>query len=251
MKKLILLLCFFISIASVAVALPLEKTESNAIQINKKIRTDKDTKIIKVAFRKDFKESYNSSAFDYKLKTQEKSIWDKFTDWLTYWLNKIFGGFNTKNSINSANLILKIVAILIILFVIYQITKSIINKEGSWIFGKSSKKKVIHHEDIEKNLKNVDFKKLVADTINAGNHRLAVRYYYLWTLKQMSEKGIIEWIPEKTNTDYLYEIKSAQLKNEFEYLSYLYNYIWYGEFEMTIERFEDVKKSFDQTIRLI
>ena len=67
----------------------------------------------------------------------------------------------------------------------------------------------------------------------------------------MSNKQIIEWNPEKTNSDYLYEIKSEKLKTEFEYLSYLYNYVWYGEFEMDEVHFEEVKKSFDKTFGLI
>lgn len=250
MKKLIFLICVFISFASPAVALPLAKVETKTVQLNQKPHIDQNTKISKASFRKNFKESYKSNDFDYVIKAQEKTIWEEFKEWLAYWINKLFGNFGAKNAMESANTLVKVIAILIILFVIYLITKNTLNKEGSWIFGKS-KKNVLQYEDIEKNLKNVDFKKLVADTINDGNHRLAVRYYYLWTLKQMSEKGIIVWIPEKTNTDYLYEIKSAQLKNEFEYLSYLYNYIWYGEFEMTIDRFEEVKKSFEQTIRLI
>ena len=57
----------------------------------------------------------------------------------------------------------------------------------------------------------------------------------------MSEKGIIEWDIEKTNSDYLYEIKNETRRDEFAYLSYLYNYIWYGEFELDEATFEKAK----------
>ena len=67
----------------------------------------------------------------------------------------------------------------------------------------------------------------------------------------MSEKQLIEWDVEKTNSDYLYEIKSAELKANFEYLSYLYNYIWYGEFNLSAAEFEKAKKAFDTTIQSI
>ena len=129
--------------------------------------------------------------------------------------------------------------------------KVVLNNEGQWIFGKSTTKKIINHDDIELNLQHVDFEKLIASTLKSGNQRLAIRYYYLWLLKKMSEKHIIEWNPEKTNSDYLYEIQIQSLKNEFSYLSYLYNYIWYGEFEITEASFDTIKKTFDTTIQSI
>ena len=70
-------------------------------------------------------------------------------------------------------------------------------------------------------------------------------------IAEMSEKQIIEWDVEKTNSDYIYEIKSAELKARFEYLSYLYNYMWYGEFAVSIEDFEKAKKAFETTLKSI
>ena len=67
----------------------------------------------------------------------------------------------------------------------------------------------------------------------------------------MSEKNIIDWNLEKTNSDYFYEIKSESLRNDFSYVSYLYNYIWYGEFEITVDSFESIKKTFETTLQSI
>jgi len=122
------------------------------------------------------------------------------------------------------------------------------NGEGSWVFGKSSDKKVINYEEIEKNIHLVDFEKLIKETLKNGENRLAIRYYYLWLLKIMSAKQLIEWDVEKTNSDYLYEIKNTSIKSQFEYVSYLYNYIWYGEFELDEVTFVKAKKAFDNLI---
>jgi hypothetical protein len=70
-------------------------------------------------------------------------------------------------------------------------------------------------------------------------------------LKKMSDSGIIEWHPEKTSTEYSYEIKNGQTKENFGYLSYLYNNIWYGEFEVTNEIFEKTKNAFETSIATI
>jgi hypothetical protein len=148
-------------------------------------------------------------------------------------------------------LVLKILAIALILFVIYLIVKSIMNKEGQWIFGKKSDRSVIRYDEIEKNLHLVDFEKLIKDSIKLDEKRLTIRYYYLWLLKKMSEKQVIEWDIEKTNSDYLYEIKNEKLKEQFGYVSYLYNYIWYGEFDIDSSTFEKATATFQKTIQSI
>ena len=95
----------------------------------------------------------------------------------------------------------------------------------------------------------VDFEKLIQETLTKGDNRLVIRHYYLWILKRLAEKNIIDWHTEKTNSDYLYEIQSTDLRNDFQYLSYLYNYIWYGEFKMNEETFSNAKKSFEKTLK--
>ena len=65
----------------------------------------------------------------------------------------------------------------------------------------------------------------------------------------MSRQQIIEWDVEKTNSDYLYEIKNQEIKDEFAYLLYLYNNIWYGEFELDDATFAKAKNAFEKAIK--
>jgi hypothetical protein len=248
-NKIILLfwLCLAIpswSKDSLAVAKP------NAVTYTiKDIKIDQSPIKVKPHFKTNFKENYKGSDFQYEVKLDDKTLWDRFKDWLAHWFNKIFGLSDMKVSTNYVEITLKTIACLIVIYVIYLIVKIILNKEGQWVFGKSTTKKIIHDDDIEKNLILVDFEKLLQETLKSGNQRLAIRYYYLWILKRMSEKNIIEWHAEKTNTDYLYEIGSADLRTQFQYVSYLYNYIWYGEFDLTENTFNHAKKSFESTIQ--
>ena len=92
--------------------------------------------------------------------------------------------------------------------------------------------------------------KLIKQANANGEYRLTVRYYYLWMLKQFSDKEIIRWDIEKTNSDYQYEIKDATLKEEFNYLSYLYDYCWYGEFDINKEQIQQIEKAFAKTINI-
>jgi hypothetical protein len=213
------------------------------------IYVDDSVIALKPKFERGFKEKYKSSEFQYEVKVSEKSTWDRFKEWLAAWFKKVFGLSSMDISSKYVEYTFKTIAALIVIYVIYLIAKIILNKEGQWVFGKSTTRKIYTDEEIEKNLIHVDFEKLIQETLSKGDNRLVIRYYYLWILKRLAEKSIIDWHTDKTNSDYLYEIQSADLRNDFQYLSYLYNYIWYGEFEMNEETFSNAKKSFEKTLK--
>lgn len=200
-------------------------------------------------FEKNFKKKYTDSEFVYEYKTPEKNAWDRFKEWLANVFKDLFRFSSNETSMNFVSILLKVLAVLIIVAVIYLIAKALINKEGQWIFGKDSNRKTVYYTDIEKNIHLLDFKKLIEESLEKGDKRLCIRYYYLWLLKVMAQNHYIEWDIEKTNSDYLYEIQSPTHKQEFTYLSYLYNYIWYGEFEIDDNMFQKAQISFKNSIK--
>jgi hypothetical protein len=199
----------------------------------------------------DFRQQYTDPEFIYELKSPQKNFWDKFLEALSQWLQSLFNIGTSETSMNIALNVVRVIAVVIVIVVIYFIVKAVLNKEGQWIFGKNANKKVINYEDITNNIHATDFEKLIKESVLAGEKRLSIRYHYLWLLKRMSDRNIIIWDPEKTNSDYLYEIENTPHKGNFEYLSYLYNYIWYGEFDIDDQMFERAKNAFENTIRTI
>lgn len=203
------------------------------------------------SFRENFQKEYQTEEFQYEpVLIKETTKWDHFKAWLAYWLDRIFS-FGGKGNGSTLDIVIKIIALLIVLFVVYHIVKAIINKEGTWIFGKSSKKKISANEFSEEDIHSIDFRTIIEKSKAANNHRLSIRYYYLWLLKRMSDNGVIEWDIEKTNSDYLYEIKRNALKEDFQYLSYIYDYSWYGEFTIDDALFDKAEKAFVKTINSI
>lgn len=216
--------------------------------------TEKDIKIDSSSvesksFSKNYKKKYKGSDFIYEYKAPEKSLWDRFKDWIASVLRNLFSFTDAKTSLSFASFILKTIAVLVIVLVIYLIVKAIVNKEGQWIFGKNSQKRTVHYSDIEKNIHLLDFEKLIKESLESGEKRAAVRYYYLWLLKIMAQNNYIEWDIEKTNSDYLYELQKPAHKEEFTYLSYLYNYIWYGEFEIDEITFKKAENRFKNALK--
>lgn len=239
---LMILMCF---------TLQAQKNVSNNKQFTEKDIQIDTSKTQITPFTKDYQQRYNSDDFDYTEKKLEEGFWERFKRWFFGKVQQLLGNSDPNKTANTIEIIFKVIAFLVIAYAVYIIVRVILNKEGNWVFGKSTTKKIIQHQDIERNLQNVDFEKLIKDTLKQGNNRLVIRYYYLWLLKKMSEKAIIDWNIEKTNSDYLYEIKITQLREDFSYASYLYDYIWYGEFELDQNTFEIAQNKFEKTLRSI
>lgn len=202
------------------------------------------------SFHPKFKEKYKGNDFNYEpiIETKETTAWDRFWKSVSNFFSRLFDFGSVGRSLSGLEILMKIIAFGIIGFVIYLIVKVIINKDGQWVFGKN-KKKITVSEMVEENIHTIDFKEIIKKSKQDKDYRLTIRYYYLWLLKSLSDKEIIEWDIEKTNSDYLYEIKSENLKDSFKYLSYIYDYSWYGEFEINETDFLKAEKAFLKAIQ--
>ena len=196
-----------------------------------------------------FKKKYDDEDFLYEPKPKPKTLWDRFWEGVRDILDWIFSS-NGKPQSTASVVIKRIIAGLVILGVIYMIVRAILNKEGMWIFGRS-RKKITASDVFEEDIHQLDFNKLTTETKQAGNYKLAVRYYFLWLLKKMADREIIDWHWDKTNSDYLYEIKNPQLKKDFEYLTYVYDYSWYGDFPLEEQAFAKAEKTFQKTLNTL
>ncbi len=139
------------------------------------------------------------------------------------------------------------------LLAVFIIVKSFLNTEsGFWKFGKFSKKsttKLIYEDDddIDKN----DYEKLLSLAQKNRNYRLATRYYYLFLLKELSQNGLITYHKDKTNTDYKFELQNKDIRTEFSYLAYIYDYVWYGEFPIDEIKFNAIEHNYKNFINTI
>ncbi|RZL69782.1 MAG: DUF4129 domain-containing protein, partial [Pedobacter sp.] len=68
---------------------------------------------------------------------------------------------------------------------------------------------------------------------------------YLRSLKKLSDAEIIQWQPEKTNYNYFTEISKPEIKHEFGLLTHQFDYIWYGDFPIDVQKFESINQSFN------
>jgi len=192
----------------------------------------------------DLKSKYSTPDFIYEYSVENSGWWTRFKQWLSDFFKDLFNIKDKGQAANATDIAIKIAGVILFLLVIYFIFKAVVNKEGTWVFGKSSDKSIIPVTDIETNIHTNNFESLIAEAEAEFNYRLAIRYYYLWLLKKLAAQEIIAYDVEKTNSDYQSEITSETIQDEFSYTSYLYNYIWYGEFDVNEEQFNKAKLAF-------
>lgn len=97
-------------------------------------------------------------------------------------------------------------------------------------FGRSARSVPLPYDTLQENIHEVDFQTRLTEAEAAGNYRLALRLGYLQLLKQLSDRGLIRWQPNKTNHAYLDELPpTGPLRPAFRELTRQFEYVWYGE----------------------
>ena len=137
-------------------------------------------------------------------------------------------------------LLLVVLAVLAIIAILYRSDFSYF-KLSKYSQKEEDKLSNIDDEHIDEN----DFEQLLSRAIQNNNFRLAIRYHYLLLLKNLSQKQYIEYHKDKTNTEYQFELKEGAIRSGFSYLSYIYTYVWYGEFVIDHPTFATIEKKYE------
>ena len=193
--------------------------------------------IVQRSFESTLKDKYTGEDFTYieptpqKPKETPKNVKPPDYSWLATFMN----GFG------------KIILGIIILGIVILIVKYIIDKEGDFSFRRSPDKKIGTLDLIsEENIEEFDLEQLLSKALNDNDYRLATRFHYLLVLKKLSELNLIKLDKNKTNSDYLFEIKNENSRDQFSKISYIYNHVWYGEFSLSPNQFDQVATIFQQ-----
>lgn len=114
-------------------------------------------------------------------------------------------------------------------FLIYGVLKLLGLDFASLFYKTADVKPSIQFTNIEEDIHEIDFSKDIEETVTNKNYRYAIRLYYLKTLKLLSDKELIKWQKDKTNSDYVFEVTKTKFSDDFKDITKLFNYSWYGE----------------------
>lgn len=190
---------------------------------------------------------YTEKEFDYEtMEGASQNLIARIINWFFNLLHKLFGiDFNP----NTIHTIETIFYILLSIGAVYIIVKLLFGKEIS-VFQKKENP-VNNWISEEETIEKIDIDALIAEALKTNDYRLAVRYLHLKLLQSLANANLIDWHFEKTNSDYQKELKADHLKKDFAKASYLYDYIWYGEFDIDQAGFDSTQKHFETLLKNI
>ncbi len=165
----------------------------------------------------------------------------KIGEYIRRYLSKIFDFDIAVPQTGVPKIFLWILAILAAAAIVYIVFR------GNWIRIFSRKRfssKAREYSVFEENIHELNFADEIEAAIQAGNLRKATRLFYLRTLKELSDAGQLEWQINKTNSDYLQEIRNPVLRRDFAFLCTAFEYIWYGEFQPSDALYEETFSCF-------
>lgn len=195
-------------------------------------------------FRPNFRENYRGAEFDYTTVKPRESIWEKLERRLIKLWQTVFGDIDARTAPQYAEIFLRIFAIIIVAVVLYFLINFLLGKEGNYFFSRKNRKIAISGKDLHENIHEINFPQTIDEFERKKDFRSAVRYRFLFVLKQLSDSKIIDWNPEKTNRDYFFEIKNNAAQNRFSELVYIFDYVWYGEFELDEKSYQHYRGKF-------
>lgn len=212
-----------------------------------------DTKLEKQQISEEDLEEYKAdNDFDYTEVVAEDTLLDKFYRWLQNILTKFWEAiFGVGTAEGFLYFIFRILPYILLGILVFLLIRFFLKVNSNNILTRSKQEGSITFTEEEQIIKNEDIPALIKDAVNQGNYRLAIRYYYLLSLKYLEENESISWQPQKTNEDYIKEINNDTLKVDFRKITRIYDYVWYGEFNVDVLKFETLKLSFENLNKTI
>jgi hypothetical protein len=205
----------------------------------KHVKTDSSYVSVRSFNSQRLQEFKKDSDFQYdRLQEPVKSLWDRFWDWIWWNIGEIMRTKAGKRTVWTTLTILAVAAI------VFFVIKVMGMKDGG-LFGGNSNGDLPFTTSSE-DINNISFEEAIREAIQNGNFRLAIRLLYLQSLKQLSDKGHIQWQINKTNNDYIAEVAGKPWQSLFKKLTYNFEYSWYGEMNIGNEEFQNLNVQFQQ-----
>jgi hypothetical protein len=188
-------------------------------------------------FRKSWRSDYKDKAFDYSQKKKTKK--EEVSTNLPNAPNPIF-----LDLYKLITVIVKIIGYALIVLVVFLVVRAVFTDSGISISGFGIKKRNYEIIDDDSEKIEEDWFLKAQESKKRQDFKMSIRYYFLAYLKQLHIEKHIEFHKDKSNREYRYEIADQNVQGEFELLSRVFDYCWYGDFAVDEPQFSRAEQLF-------
>lgn len=165
---------------------------------------------------------------------------DLFSNFLQAFFQKFFGMAGSAEAAKGVEIFLYLFSGIVLIYASTKLLKT--NFSGLLVKKPASSVQIT---DLKEDIRELDLEDLLNDCIRQKDYRMATRYLFLMVLKDLNEKELISWSPEKTNRDYENELRKTKAGPDFSKLNRVFTYTWYGNFPVTETSYNSLSKSFE------
>lgn len=174
---------------------------------------------------------------------QQMSLWEQFWHWFWRWVDRLLSKLPGGGHVST---VIKYLLIGMLAFFVIWLILRLLKIDFMRLFGKRRKEDEVPYSEFIENIHDINFDEAIAKALEEKNYRLAVRLLYLRSLKELNDAGLIHWRMEKTNLAYLNELENPDYKKIFNALTVRFEYVWYGEFPINSEIFQNISSMFKE-----
>jgi hypothetical protein len=171
--------------------------------------------------------------------TVAESLWDRIKQWIAWFFENMF---DTVVSTDLGRLLMYTLAGILVIIVIMMLLKV----NAFRVFYSGADQPGQSYQVFHENIHEMDFEKLIEDAAGKNEFRLATRLIFLYALKILSDKHLINFNAGKTNHEFVEELKPSDVKTGLSELSFYFEYAWYGNFLVTDKQFQKIKNAFTE-----
>lgn len=181
--------------------------------------------------------SDNDFVYD-RVPRDSESLLQKILRWLLAQFRRLLGGAEEE-----ATFWVWFARVLAVTVVVYVVLK-LANSDLRSLFRGRVERSVSGMAEVDENIHEMNFDDLIEQAITEGNYRRGVRLLYLRALKQLTDRELINWRRDKTNREYLLELRKSHLHVPFADATWLFEYVWYGNQQVSETSFRSIRETF-------
>lgn len=106
-------------------------------------------------------------------------------------------------------------------------------------------------EEVIDKIPETELERFLREALQASNYKLAIRIYYLMIIKGLSNRNWIKWKRDKTNYDYLREMKNNPHYGVFKNITHQFERVWYGDTHLQENDFKKIQPDFQTFVSLL
>lgn len=134
-------------------------------------------------------------------------------------------------------------AVIALAFILYKV---LYNRKQYFIKHNEEENELDVLAYVERNLMNSNLDPYIQEAIAQKNYALGIRYLQLLSIQKLAQADHIKWKQSKTNAEFAQEIQNEELRRGFLECTRIFDYVWFGQFELTEANFNQYQQLFHQ-----